>query len=373
VVHLSATTVPERMRLSYGPPTKDQKWLVYKATLKKNERRVVVADRSYSQSCLIPKSAAPLRSRVFESIDKLIEVERERTGLPVAVIGISAVVNLYLEHRLGKQARNFHMPFKSSERVQKMTDLKAITTPMGFMVGYAYAVAGSNDFCVTENGVKRFVRSLIVAGNIVPPLENVARDHRGLFAGVRSEPIDWTPMFRVVPFDGMERDEQALVAKNVPGFRDDVANAILHGIYEGELMQIVGRMRGQLPDPIDPTIVPTVYMFASVAIPGFPVDEVIGLEDLRERVGLDVQQAAPRGRPTKKSAEEQIRDRWKKIGPVGTMRWLVKGLFPRYGEMAVTHARLLIQDAGLEPGGRAITAGVALAEQLKSKPQKSLK
>jgi len=267
VIHLSSTAVPERLRLLYGGPTKAAKWIVYMAKLAKKELRVAIADKSYSQSCILPKKAEPLRARLFETVDKLIEVERERTGLPVAVFGISAIVNVFLEHRLGKQAHEFRMPFKAAERADKTAALEAITMPLGFMVGYAYAVAGSNDFCIDDHGTNRFVRSLIVLGNIIPPLEGVARDHRGLFADVRNAAVDWTPTRRTVAFKGTESDGKVMVARNVTGYRDDVANAVLFGIYKGELLQITGRMRGQLADPVDPTIEPAVHMFCGVAIP----------------------------------------------------------------------------------------------------------
>jgi hypothetical protein len=45
------------------------------------------------------------------------------------------------------------------------------------------------------------------------------------------------------------------------GFRDARANAILAGLYEAELTQGLGRMRGVIPDPVDPTIVPRAFIF----------------------------------------------------------------------------------------------------------------
>ena len=367
IIHLSATAVPERLRLMYGTPTKSSTWLVYKATLAKKENRIVVADRSYSRAGIFAGKADDLRRELLETVDKLIETERARTKLPVAVIGASRVMNWYLEHRLGREARNYAMPWKGSERADKMAELKAVTLPLGFICGYAHGVAGSNDFAIEQAGIKRFVRSLIVMGNIVPNLAEVARDHRGLHVGVRDEPVDWTPTFRVVPFEGMVKDGQALVAKNVVGYRDNVANAVLHGIYQGELLQVIGRMRGQLVDPLDPTLVPTVYMFASVAIEGFEVDEVITMDDLRRRLALEVRSSSPIGRPAKRSLEDQIRARWSKCGAKATMLWLVKGLFPSDGDMAVTHARLAIQSAGLEPGGAVISAAVQLVRELAAK------
>jgi hypothetical protein len=209
-------------------------------------------------------------------------------------------------------------------------------------------------------------------GNIIPNLTNVARDHRGLFADVSDEPVDWTQTFRTVPFEGTEHDGYVQVAKNVIGYRDDAANAILHGIYEGELLQIVGRMRGQLDDPLDPAITPTVFMFGSVAIQGWPVDEVIGLDDLRGRIGLAVKDSRPRGRTSAVPLEEQIRRRWSKNGPAATMRWLVKGFFEATkNDTAVTAARLAIERAGIEFNtGLIAVANEVVTELLKEEGSK---
>lgn len=365
IIHLSATAVPERLRLLYGPPKPGQKWIVYIARLARRERRIVIADRSYSASCILQNRNKSFQAGLLETVDKLIESEQSRTKLPVAVIGASKIIEWYLKHRLGKKvASGFKMPIQGQDREERIEALKQLTLPYGFISHYAYAVSGLNTFSIEENGVKRFVRSLIVLGNVIPNLTGVARFYRGLFAGVRDTAIVWTQTYRTVAFAGTEKDGRVTAAKNVVGYRDDVANAILHGIYQGELLQITGRMRGQLPDPIDPTIVPTVYVIAGVAIPGWEVDEVIGLNDLRQRLGLEVKEQAKTGRPSRKSLEEQITDRWNKRGATATMLWLVRGLFPKYGAVAVTHARIFIQGAGHEPSHAVITAGVKEVNRL---------
>jgi hypothetical protein len=60
------------------------------------------------------------------------------------------------------------MPFKAHERAEKYAALRALTIPLGFIAGYAGGVAGSNDFAIDDGGKRRFVRSLIVLGNIIP-------------------------------------------------------------------------------------------------------------------------------------------------------------------------------------------------------------
>lgn len=306
-----------------------------------------------------------MRTELIETADKLIDTEHARTGLPVALIGSSKVINTYLQHRLGKAARDFVMPFKAHERGEKYAALKALTIPLGFIAGYAGGVAGSNDFAIDDGGKHRFVRSLIVLGNIIPNLAEVARDYRGLFAHVRDEPVDWTVTSHTVAFEGTERDGMVQVAKNVIGYRDPAANAVLFGIYEGELLQIVGRMRGQLADPVDPSIVPTVFMIAGVAIPGWPVDEVLTLDELRGRLGLTVKKRKARGRTSKVSLEEQVRRRWAKNGPVPTMEWLVREFFKILkSDWAVTEARKAIQGAGLEWKGSLIGVGNAVIAEL---------
>jgi hypothetical protein len=365
IIHLSATAVPERLHLLYGRPTATAKWTVYKAKLAKKERRIVIADKTYSSAGIFGKKAEPLRAELLESSDKLIEREHVRTGLPVAVIGSSKLINTYLKHRLGKTARDFVMPFEAHERAEKYASLKALTLPLGFIAGYAGGVAGSNDFAIEDGGKPRFVRSLIVLGNIIPNLANVARDHRGLFAHVRDEPVDWSLTSHTVAFVGTESDGMVQVAKNVIGYRDPAANAILFGVYQGELLQIVGRMRGQLVDPVDPSIVPTVYLIAGVAIPGWPVDEVITLDDLRSRLGLAVKERKARGRKSDVSLEEQIRRRWKKHGPVPTMQWLVRNFYEiMKSDWAVTEARKAIQGAGLEFKGSLVAVGNAVIAEL---------
>jgi hypothetical protein len=224
-------------------------------------------------------------------------------------------------------------------------------------------VAGSNDFAVEHEGVRRFVRALVVLGNLVPNMTQVARAHRGLLAGFHEASIDWTPTLHTVAFEGHQEGTHVLAAKNVVGYRDRVANSILHGAYQGELLQIVGRMRGQLEDPVTPGLQARVYVFASIAIPGWHVDEVLTLDQLRERVGLDVEARGVRGRPSTLPLEEQVRRRWKTEGATPTMRWLVRMFFPDHGDDAVTHARLTAQRSGLEPSGAAIRAAAEEAKR----------
>lgn len=95
-----------------------------------------------------------------------------------------------------------------------------------------------NDFALGDSGKQRFVRSLIVLGNMIPSLADVAPDHRGLFAHVRDEPVDWTLTSRTVAFEGTQRDGMTKVAKSVIGYRDRAANALLFGIYQDELLQM---------------------------------------------------------------------------------------------------------------------------------------
>jgi hypothetical protein len=366
IIHLSATAVPERLRLQYGHPASTRRWTVYKPRLAKQERRIVVADRTYSRAGIFAKKADVLRAELLETADKLIDAEHTRTGLPVAIIGSSQVINWYLKHRLRRAAREFQMPFKGHERAEKSSDLRALTIPLGFICGYAGGVAGSNDFAIEDNGQQRFVRSLIVLGNIIPNLTNVARDQRGLFAHVRDTPVDWTQTSRTVAFEGTERDGMVQVAKNVIGYRDPAANALLFGVYQGELLQIIGRMRGQLADPVDARIVPTVYMFCGVAIPGWPVDEVVTLDDIRERLGLAVKASKPRGRKSGVSLEDQVRRRWEKDGPTATMQWLVSGFYAAIkSDWAVTEARKAIEGAGLDFKGSLIAVGNAVIAELR--------
>jgi hypothetical protein len=378
IIHLGATCTPERYRLLYGNPTADRRWIVYRPKLPKNEERIVIADRSYGTT-QIGKDAA-LRKSLFETVNTLIDRESTRTKLPVAVIGPSAVMNAFLREKLGDRARGFAMPFRSHERTEKMTALKDLTVPLGFIAGYAFAVAGSNEFSVEERGLRRFVRALVVLGNPVPNVEDVAREHRGLFEqhtrlvedeiemiGMRviSEAVvpDWRFQFRRVPFSGTEKDATVMAATNVPGFASAVANAVLYGAYEAQVLQIVGRLRGHLDDPVDPTVRPRVFIFAGLAIPGWHVDRVLRLDELRAELGLVVEEKVSRGRASKKSLTQQIQDRCRERGERAAVEWFVALLLKagKARDDIPTHVRLLFGRAGIEGNRLVRFANAALA------------
>lgn len=343
VMVLTATTTPERQQLLLGPPEVDRKWVVFRPRLARKDHRTMIADHSYSKSALLPRSGEPLRARLFETVKALIARERSRTGLPVAVLGPAPIMNLFLADVLGKkEAAKHHLPF-TVDRVGKVAALKGVTEPLGFIAGYAYGVAGSNEFYTMEGSQKRFVRSAIVMGNPVPNLGEFARAHRGLFTDFSRYTLDpdgfgigpriveetvapdWTETYRTVPFAGQEKDGKQLVARNVIGYGDDVANSILAGRYEAEIVQMAGRSRPFLDDPIDPSIQPRAYVFAGVAIPTWEVDEVTGLEELRGQLGLDVVAAKTRGgSKSKKSVTEQVQARVKRDGPAATITWLAR-------------------------------------------------
>ena len=389
VIFLSATTTPERQQLLVGAPSESSRWIVFRPKLKRKDHRVVIADKSYSKTSLLSKEGTALRERLFETTKKLIETERSRTGLPVAILGPSPIMNMFLAEMLGKkEAARHKMPF-TTDRVAKVAALKLATERHGFIAGYAYGVAGSNEFFVMDGGAKRFVRSVIILGNPIPNLREFARSHRGLFSdfvryendnegfGIGPRVVgeivipDWRETFRAVPFEGQEKEGKTLVAKNVIGFGDDVANSILAGRYEAEILQMAGRSRPYLDDPIDPTIQPRVYVFAGVAIPGWEVDEVLGLEELREQLGLDAEKPKTRGgSKSTKTLEDQVRDRCKKDGAVKTITWLAKG-FLRVGkspEAIPTFVRLEFEKAGVPfraPGRNLIQVAIeAVAETL---------
>jgi len=98
------------------------------------------------------------------------------------------------------------------------------------------------------------------------------------------------------------------------------------------------------------------------------VDEVIGLDDLRERLGLAMQEKKRRGRCSAVPLEEQIRRRWAKNGPAATMRWLVQWYFSvTKNDVAVTAARLAIERAGIDfKGGLVAVGNQVIAELLKN-------
>lgn len=376
---LSSTIRPEQVRLASG----ERRVVVYAPTVRQRERRIIVADKSFSLTSLVGKSKHERRTRLFETVKKLVESEYVRTGLPVAVIGRSKLINLWNRFMFGDKVKPFAMPWGPATREEQAKALRALTIPLGYISGYAGGVAGSNAFAVeTEDtmraGGPRFVRALVILGNLVPPLGQVASELRGVYAGeeevypveypgigtmwpARDVVVDWTPTYRTVPLQEPEVGT-VIAAKNVPGFVDPRANELLHASYEAEFIQIAGRMRGSIPDPIDPTITPVLWVVAGTALGSqFPFDEVLGLEDLRERLGLavterDAEATNPRHRPSgssKRSLEDQVFTRWKKSGPKATIAWLVTGLrwrgtpWAKAGPLLLQEVRGLVEKSGI--------------------------
>jgi hypothetical protein len=358
----SATLTPEEAGLAFSIPT-DNTWWVYRPTLAVPERRTVVADRTYSRhSLLTGKGSDVLRGDTFSLIrDGIITKARRAPGLPVAVLGPSAVMNEFLQFMLGDQARAYHMPFDGG-RHRKTAGLRELTLPLGFLAGYIGALSGSNDFSVVEDGVTRFTRSVVILGNPVPNLAAFARDHRGLYVGVTAQVplehdhgfgfgreenvlVDWTPGFRHGVFAGSEEDGTVMVSRNAIGYRSHEANALLHGAYVAEMLQAIGRGRFVIPDAVDPSIEPEVFIFGSVPIPGWPVSEVVTLGDLRERFGLEVREGLQRGRPSRLPLDAQLRRRFGKDGARKAIRWLVHHVRAEAGHLS--HVRFLLEDAGL--------------------------
>lgn len=369
LIVLSATATPERLRLVYGRPTSESTWRVYRPNLVRKERRIVIADKTLSRSALTSAKSAKLVSELFETADALIAREYKRTGLPVAVIGSSLCVNLFMRHRLGATTANqYAMPWKGAKRAEMMEELRSYTMPQGWLAGYSGAVSGSNEYSVIEDGKRRFCRSEIVLGNVIPNLTSFARDVRGLYAGVRDTALDTTQLMRTVAFEGTQEDGLVQVARNQPGYRDCAANGLLYGAFEGEVVQMVGRMRGQLPDPVRPGIVPTVWVLASVAIPGWEVDLVTTMDRLRGMLGLATS-TGRRGRPPTASLDDQTKRRWMKFGAPDTMRWLTEICFRTVqDDTAVTSARLIIQRSGLNWHNRLIQVGLDTVAKLRVTP-----
>jgi hypothetical protein len=298
-------------------------------------------------------------------------------------MGPTDIVQDYLASTIGKGAEGLRLNSKLSK--PRREELNSLTRAQGLIAGWAYGVAGSNDFAVEHEGTRRFLRSAIVLGNPVPNLLNFADAYRGLFAGhhrlveedvpdvgarVVGEPVlpDWGMTYRSIPFEGQVRGDEQLVAANMIGFGDPIANELLDGRYLAEFVQMAGRIRPHLPDPLDPTIEPRVYMFAGVAIPGYEVDRVIGLEELRADLGLPADPMKTRGRPSKKSPEQALRDAVKERGPGAIIRGLTARLLKdgRAADSITTGVRLIFENAGLDFGGRLVReANEAIVVQLR--------
>jgi hypothetical protein len=343
---LSSTIRPEQVRLAFG----ERRTVVFAPRVRQRERRTLVADRTYSLSQLTGRQGQALRDRLFETVKELVCTEHRRTGLPVAIIGRSEIINAWNRYMLGADdAKRYAMPWPQGVRDERAEGLRDLSVPRGYISGYAGSVSGSNGFSVELEAdlavdrsapVTRFVRALVVLGNLIPPLGAVAASVRGAYAGVTAdsevipnyhgigpwsveEPVvvDWTPVYRTIPLQAPD-DETVLVSKNVVGFADPRANELLHASYEAELIQIAGRMRGSIPDPVDPTIEPRLFVFAGLGIAEFPFDSVTDLESVRGALGLEIEAT----KQPKRSAEEQIFWRFKERGPKATILWLAKAL-----------------------------------------------
>ena len=172
----------------------------------------------------------------------------------MAVLGPSRVVNVFVEGVVGKLPSKLSMPW-SGDRRDRFRELSELTRQHGFVAGYAYGSSGLNIFGVEQDSLFRFVRSLIVLGNPVPNLGDVAATHHGLYSDlynlvpVQAEGfdfseqvpavVDWSIVQRDVAFCGTQREDRVLVRRNVIGFADERANSILRGLYESELIQML--------------------------------------------------------------------------------------------------------------------------------------
>ncbi len=299
----SATITPLQVKLAFW----SKRTWVFAPTVRAREKRILIADRSYSQTQLKdPKEW----KRVVETVRALIERERQRTRMAVAVIGNSKVMNRFLDELLGGLPQTLKMPWLRGKRDDCFEELRKLCEPFGVLPGYAGGVAGSNAFVATLDGVTRFVRSLVVLGNILPRLADFAAAHRGVFSAVGAtdedeeiegfgvsvkRPVDWTIVRRTSAIPGTERGEAPTrtvkAISNMMGFADHRAQDLLHASYQAELVQIVGRLRGVIGDPDG--IQARAYIVAGLAIPGFGMDVVIGLDQLRAELGFDEEAKCP--------------------------------------------------------------------------------
>lgn len=366
ILVLSATVTPERLRLAVGPASENVRWVIFDPKSTAREERIQIADRLYGKGTLVGETKRKDRERVFETVKQIIADEFERTGLPVAVIGPSEIMNLFVEWRLGHRVdRELRFPLRGGgDRAERLERLHAITTPHHFLPGYAFGVSGSNAFALPDG---RFVRSVILLGAPIPNLGAVARDHRGLYAGKeeiveRDVPgigpmpvgrpivLDWSITHRKVAFEGTSDGSTVLAACNVPGYADDRANEILAGTMEGEMLQVLGRLRFHVSDAAGgPT--PRAYIFSGIAIAGYEVDRVLGLEELRKEIGLDAKlEPKKRGRAIPDlSLPERLRQEVKKRGRKYTIDLLTRGLLGNGSdpEWVETQVRILFEQAGL--------------------------
>ncbi len=379
IIISSATLRPEGLRLML----RDRgRVIVWAPTLPRKDHRAVVADGGYGVGALVHREGADQeRERLFEALRGHVAREGARTGLPVGVFGPSEIINLWNEMHLGEEAlraEGLYMPFRG-DRAAKFRRLHELTGPHGYMAGYAHGVAGSNDYCVVDDGRRRFIRSIVVIQS-VPNLGDIARRLRGIHEGVQAKQyvqesefitveedvtVDWTISPRTVPYAGTEDPDSGtvVVARNVWGYADPLANELLYKSYEGELLQIVGRMRAHIPDPIDPNIECRTLVVGGGAIPDWPVDEVIDLDDLRESLGLartSTKRAC--GRPPKGNLTQQLRRRWKKNGPAKTAEWLYTSAV-KNGLDARAACMGAILDAGLEWEGIPRQTVIALMQR----------
>lgn len=323
IIQTSATMTAERLRLTYGEPTLGTAWRLVRVQVPDPLRVTYVADRSYAAGALLQEKQRPFRERLFETAQQLIEGERKRTGIPVALLGPSRVVNAFVESLLGKLPSKLSMPW-SGDRRDRFHELSELTRPLGFVAGYAYGSSGLNIFGEKQNGVFRFVRTLVVLGNPVPNLADVAAAHHGLYADqddfvpVTAEGVDfceqapaivdWSIVQRDVAFHGILSGGNALVRRNVIGFADDRANSVLRGLYEAELVQMLGRMRSVIPDPVDPTLEPRAFIIAGTPLPGVPTHDVVGLEGLRKSLWLEYAAEPRKGRKRNDNIGQRVRD-----------------------------------------------------------------
>jgi hypothetical protein len=374
---LSATARAEGLRVALGDPSEGKHWVVFAPVVTKRERRIVIADRLYGKSTLLGDRNRKTREQVFESVREIIRKEFARTGLPVAVIGPSEILNAFVEWMIGRPVpKKLRFPLHG-DRATRLEELHEVTRAHRFLPGYAYGISGSNAF--VSDG--KFVRALVLLGAPIPPLTEFALKYRGLYAGAdeivedylpgvgplpRGRPVevDWTPIRRTVHWKGtLDEDGTVLVSRNVPGFRDPRANELLRSVMEAEIVQIIGRLRSVIGDG---TVEPVAYMFSGVAIEGFEVDEVLRLEELRTRLGLEAPSAdkKPRGRPPKMRQGEALVHFASKLGRTATLKTMVKtllqsGSMPRHVEREVAR---LFEEAGL--GALRDGDGIAIRQAL---------
>lgn len=323
IIQTSATMTPERLRLTYGEPLVGGEWRHVRVQVPDPLNITYLADHSYATGSLMQEKQRPFRDRLFETTKKLVDVEFKRTGIPVAVLGPSRVINTFVEGVVDKLPSKLSMPW-SGDRRERFRELSELTRPHGFVAGYAYGSSGLNIFGEEQDGAFRFVRSLIVLGNPVPNLGDVAATHHGLYSDQYdlvpdqaegfdfSEQVpavvDWTIVQRDVSFSGNYPEGKVLVRRNVIGFADERANSILRGLYEAELIQMLGRMRSVIPDPIDPRLEPRAFIIAGVPLPGVMTREVTTLERLRQELGLEHKVPAKKGRRPNEDWGQRFRD-----------------------------------------------------------------